>query len=475
MTSIDSGPVPRRTVLRGVGALTVAAALTPAATAGADTPDWEVLRNRLRGKLLLPADGEYHSAKQLFDPQFDSEAPVAVVTAAAASDVTAAVVFARDHRLPLAARAGGHSYVGASATTGALVVDVRGLDDIALNGDLVTVGAGVTIRPLLAELDQSGRSLPIGSCPTVGLAGLTLGGGLGVDSRRYGLTCDALESADVVLPGGAIAHTSANQLPGLFWALRGAGGSAGILTSLTFRTSPAEARDVARLGFPADAATRVLTAWARWLPGADRSVWSNVEIGAAAGTVECSVVIVTPAGQGATAIAGLSAAAATAPVSVTHRTLGHLAAADDLAGGSATPRSTKVAGSDVVTELNAAVAGTIVDIVTSRARSGAPGYVLVDPLDGAVRDVRADASAFPWREHAATLQWIVDAPDAPEDARAWITGAHRTLGAASAGAYANYCEPGVAAERCYAGNLARLRALARSTDPNGLLRTGITL
>ena len=475
MTSNDRGPVPRRTVLRGVGALTVATALTPAGTAGADTPDWDGLRNRLRGRLLLPADGEYRFAKQLFDPQFDSGAPMAIVAAASASDVTAALAFARDHRLPLAARAGGHSYVGASATTGALVVDVRGLDGIALNGDLVTVGAGVNIRAVLAELNKSGRSLPIGSCPTVGLAGLTVGGGLGVDSRRYGLTCDALDSAEVVLPGGAVAHTSANQLPGLFWALRGAGGSAGILTSLTFRTHAAEDRDIARLGFPADAAARVLTGWARWLPGADRSVGANGEIGATPGTVECSVMIVTPAGQGAAAIAGLTAAAAATPISVTHRTLGHLAAADDISGGSTTPRSTKVAGSDVVAELNAAVAETIVDIVTARSRGGAAGYVLVDPLDGAVRDVRADATAFPWRAHAAALQWIVDAPAAPEDARAWITSAHRALGAASAGAYANYSEPGVAAERYYAGNLARLRALARSTDPNGLLRTGITL
>ncbi|MQY17303.1 FAD-binding oxidoreductase [Nocardia macrotermitis] len=475
MTSNDRGPVRRRALLRGVGTLTVAAAVTRPGIAGAETPDWTDLRKRLQGKLLLPTDGEYTSAKQLFDPQFDGDAPVAVVEAAAASDLVAAVAFARDHRLPLATRAGGHSYVGASATTGALVLDVRGLHDITVTDDLVTVGAGVPIRAVLAELDKSGRSLPVGSCPTVGLAGLTLGGGLGVDSRRYGLTCDALESAEVVLPGGGTAHTSATRLPGLFWALRGGGGSAGILTSLTFRTHPAVSRDIVRLSFPADAAARVLTGWARWMPTADRAVWSNVEIGAVAGTVECSVMIVTPAGQGTAATANLTAAAAATPISVTHRTLGHLAVADDIAGGSTTPRSTKVAGSDVVRELNAAVAGAIVDIVTARSRSGAPGYVLLDPLDGAIRDTRTDATAFPWRAHAASLQWIVDAPDSPADARAWITGAHRALGAASVGAYANYVEPGVPADRYYGGNIARLRAAARNLDPNRLLRTGITL
>lgn len=475
MIANDSGPVPRRALLRGVGALTVAAALTRPGPATAAPLDWAGLRQRVQGRLLLPAEAEYPSAKQLFDPQFDAETPLAVVEAATATDVAAAVGFASGHRLPLAARAGGHSYVGASATTGALVVDVRGLDGVTLSGDLVTVGAGVTIRTALAELDKSGRSLPVGSCPTVGLAGLTLGGGLGLDSRRYGLTCDTLESADIVLPTGATAHTSATLLPGLFWALRGGGGAAGILTSLTFRTCAAESRDIVRLGFPADAAAQVLTGWARWLPAADRSVWSNVEIGAAAGGVECTVMIVTPAGGGTAAATALSTAAATTPVSTTHRTLGHLAAADDISGGSSTPRSTKVAGSDVVGEIDAAVAGAIVDIIQSRSRSGASGYVLVDPLDGAVRDIRTDASAFPWRAHAASLQWIVDAPADPDDARAWITAAHQRMGNASAGAYANYAEPGVAADRYYAGNLSRLRTLARSTDPNRLLRTGITL
>jgi FAD/FMN-containing dehydrogenase len=471
----DSGPVPRRSLLRGVGAATIAAALTRPGSATADTLDWTGLRQRVQGRLLLPADAEYPSTKELFDPQFDTETPLAVIEAATATDVATAVSFASGHRLPLAARAGGHSYVGASAATGALVVDVRGLGGITLAGDLVTVGAGVTIRAVLAELDKSGRSLPVGSCPTVGLAGLALGGGFGLDSRRYGLTCDTLESADIVLPGGATAHTSATQLPGLFWALRGGGGAAGILTSLTFRTCAAESRDIVRLGFPADAAAQILTGWARWLPGADRSVWSNVEIGAAAGGVECTVMIVTPAGGGTAAATALATAAATSPLSTSHRTLGHLAAADDISGGSTTPRSTKVAGSDVVVEIDAAVASTVVEIVRARSRSGASGYVLVDPLDGAVRDIRPDASAFPWRAHAASLQWIVDAPADPNDARAWITTAHRTMGNASAGAYANYAEPGVTADRYYAGNLPRLRTLARSVDPNRLLRTGITL
>lgn len=471
MNSSERDKTPRRNILRGAAAVT-AMALASAAPAAADAVNWDDLRKRLRGKLLLPADDDYRSAKQLFDPQFDSQAPAAVVEAAGAPDVLAATVFARDHRLPIAVRAGGHSYVGASATTGALVVDLRGLSEITLDGDLVTIGAGATAHAVLATLNASGRSLPLGTCPTVGVAGLTLGGGLGADSRRYGLVCDQLVSANVVLPEGGSAQTSATRLPGLFWALRGGGASAGTVTSLTYRTCPAESRDVLRLTFPADAAARVLTGWARWQPTAARAIWSTVEITSVGGELGCAVVVVTPAGQGAAAASGLTEAASTTPTGTDHRTLDHMAAAEYLGGGTTTPRSTKVAGSDVLTELTPAIAATIADIVATRSRGGASGYVLIDPLDGAVRDTAPDASAFPWRSHAATLQWIVDTPDDPASARAWITAAHRTLGRASAGAYANYLEPQANPARYYAGNTDRLRALHNTLDPNSRLCTG---
>ena len=475
MNSSDRGRIPRRTVLWGAAALTAgAAALTSAPPACADPPPWDDLRKRLQGKLLLSGQDDFSSATQLFDPQFDSQAPAAVVEAAGEPDVQAATAFAREHGLPVAVRAGGHSYVGASSTTGALVVDLRGMSDIAPDGDLVTIGAGATARAVLAALNASGRSLPLGTCPTVGVAGLTLGGGLGVDSRQYGLTCDQLVSANVVVPGGGSAQTSATQLPGLFWALRGGGGSAGIVTSLTYRTCAAQARDILRLTFPPGAAAQVLTGWARWQPGADRTIWSNVEISSTTGELGCAIQIVTPAGRGTAAAAALTAATATPPTGIDHRTLDHMAAADQLGGGATTPRSTKVAGSDVLTELTPAVAATVVQIVTDRSRSGASGYVLIDPLDGAVRDTPAAATAFPWRAHAATLQWIVDTPEDPVTARTWITTAHRTLGPASAGAYANYVEPHDDPARYYAANLDRLRAVRHGLDPDRSLCTGIT-
>jgi len=228
-----------------------------------------------------------------------------------------------------------------------------------------------------------------------------------------------------------------------------------------------------RLTYPSGAAAQVLAGWARWQPTAAREIWSNIQISSAAGKLGCAVLMVTPAGQGTAAAAGLTAAAGTTPTGVDRRTFDHLAAADELGGGATTPRSTKVAGSDVLTELNPAVAATVAEIVTARSRGGASGYVLIDPLDGAVRDTAADASAFPWRAHATTLQWIVDDPGDPAAARDWITSAHRALGPASAGAYANYVEPQADPARYYAGNLDRLRTLHHTLDPDDRLRTGI--
>ncbi|GAB2696211.1 FAD-binding oxidoreductase [Nocardia thraciensis] len=472
--------LPRRSVLFGAGAVATAGLagwLSPG-TAAAPTVDesaWAALRQQSRGTLTLPGDGEFDSATALFDPRFDTRAPAAVVAAATPDDVRSATVFARAHGLPIAARAGGHSYVGASAATGALIIDVRGLHEITLDGELVTVGAGATTFPVQSELARTGRALPVGTCPTVGLAGLTLGGGIGVDSRRYGLTCDRLTAAELVLPTGATARTSADALPELFWALRGAGGATGIVTSMTYRTCPAAAKDIVRLTFPGDSAARVLTGWARWLIAASRSVWANVEISAAGGNLGCAVQIVAAAGEGARAATELTAATAVVPISADHRTLEPLDAALRLGGGATASRATKVAGSDVVADLSPAVAESIVGIVSARLRGGATGYVLVDPLDGAVRDLPAEATAFPWRNHVAALQWIVEAPDDPDAARRWIRDAHRTLGAASSGAYVNYLEPDEMPERYYGANLARLRALRRAADPGGRLHLGLAL
>ncbi|WP_194817474.1 FAD-dependent oxidoreductase [Nocardia sp. XZ_19_385] len=430
-------------------------------------PDWSRLSARLHQPLLLPADSEYATAKQLFDPRFDGAHPAAVVRATATEDVRAAVLFANDHDLPIAVRGGGHSYVGASAADDALVLDLRQLDDITYDNGVAVIGAGASLYRIQADLARHGQTLPLGTCPTVGIAGLTLGGGLGVETRLYGFTCDRLIEATLVLADGSVAKVSAADRPELFWALRGGGGGLGVLTSLTFRTCPAAPKDIVRLTFPGAVAQQVLTGWARWLPETGRTAWASVEVSAdGTGAVDCAVLLVCAAGTGTTTAARLAGIVGAAPVGTHHRTLGHLDAVLSLAGGqSDMPRTSTVAGSDVVAEFSPALADAVVEAVAARSSAGGRGMVLVDPLDGAVRDLLPDATACPWRDHSAVLQWI--ATDALDDGAAWIDRAHRLVAPHSAGGYVNYLEPAQPADRYFAANTNRLTEIRSAVDPHG--------
>ena len=148
------------------------------------------------------------------------------------------IAFVRAHDLPIAARSGGHSYAGYSTGTG-LVCDVTAMHRVTVNGaaGTATVGAGARLIDLYAALAPHGVCVPGGSCPTVGIAGLTLGGGQGVVGRRFGLTCDVLTSLQVVTAAGDLLTCDANEHADLYWACRGGGGgNFGVATSFTFAT-----------------------------------------------------------------------------------------------------------------------------------------------------------------------------------------------------------------------------------------------
>ncbi|WP_218026754.1 FAD-binding oxidoreductase [Nocardia inohanensis] len=252
--------IDRRTVLRASGVVAVSAALG-AWTAGGrqqaeSAPgqlDWAGLRNRLSGSLLLPQDSGYERAKLAFNPRFDDRRPAAVAKCGTVSDVQACVTAAAGTGITVAARSGSHSYAGYSTPDDGLIIDVGGLDGVEVRSDgTAVIGAGARLMPVYAGLADAGRCLPAGSCPTVGIAGLTLGGGIGVLAGKYGLTCDSLVSAEIVTADGTVRTASATSEPDLFWALRGGGGgNFGVVTSFTFRTQPAPRPAVAKLLFPA--------------------------------------------------------------------------------------------------------------------------------------------------------------------------------------------------------------------------------
>ena len=222
--------------------------------------DWSALERSLSGPLVRPGNSSYATATQLFNPAVSSATPQGIAYCASPADVATCLLFVQDHPLQFAVRSGGHSYGGYSTSDG-LVIDVTRQASVQLNSsaDTATVGAGAHLVDIYGTLGAAGVALPGGSCPTVGIAGLTLGGGLGVVDRRFGLTCDNLLSATVVLASGDVVTCSATEDPDLFWALRGGGGgNFGVVTEFTFQVHPIGSLGLFTLVWPWSQAAEVI-------------------------------------------------------------------------------------------------------------------------------------------------------------------------------------------------------------------------
>jgi FAD/FMN-containing dehydrogenase len=475
--------IARRVFLRSaVGVVGAGAVFRPGrATAVPAAADWGSLAGAIEGRVILPSDSDYASAKSVFNVRLGGD-PAAVVAAKSTSDVQHAVAFAATNGYRVAARSGGHSLIGASAASGALVIDVRQLPGGVSYDDgsgLATVAAGADLHSVQAELAAHGRSIPTGTCPTVGVAGLALGGGLGPSARAHGLTCDMLASASVVLPSGEAVTVSSADHDDLYWGLRGGGGgNFGVTTSFTFQTFAIGDSDVASLVFPAPAAAQMMVGWNDWLSAADRAVWSTILITSEPGQgLDYRALLVAPAGAGTAAAADLIAATGVQPVSHDYRTLSHLEVVDYLAPGpdASRPRG-QVGGSDIITALTPAAAEAIVSAVSAWPTATGFMEAIIDPLSGAVTDVDGSATVFPWRSHAANVLWDADAssPAAVTAAQRWLAAAHQAVRAHSAGGYINYIEENTAAARYFAGNVGRLSLIRQKYDPGALMYSGLS-
>ena len=197
------------------------------------------LQTRCRGKVCLPEEAGYDEARTIWNAMIDRR-PGAVVRCHGASDVMQAVNFARDNRLLLSVRGGGHNIAGNAVCDGGLLIDLSPMRSVRVDPEARTarVEPGVTLGEFDREAQAFGLATPLGINSTTGVAGLTLGGGFGWLSRKYGFTVDNLISADVVTADGALVQASATENPDLFWAIRGGGGNFGVVTSFEFLLRP---------------------------------------------------------------------------------------------------------------------------------------------------------------------------------------------------------------------------------------------
>ncbi len=209
---------------------------SPARTWNVELPDF---KKQLRGDLILPGDGSYEEARKVWNGMIDRR-PGLIVRCAGVADVIQAVKFAGKHRILVAVRGGGHNVAGNAVCDGGMVIDLSRMKGIRVDpsGRTAMAEAGVTWREFDRETQAFGLATTGGLVSTTGIAGFTLGGGIGWLMRKYGTSCDNLISADVVTADGNFVMTSATENPDLFWGLRGGGGNFGIVTSFEYRLHP---------------------------------------------------------------------------------------------------------------------------------------------------------------------------------------------------------------------------------------------
>lgn len=242
-----------------------------------DPPALDALRAQLAGRAIAPGDPEYDQARAANNLTVDQR-PALVVMAASAEDVAAAARFAAGHGLDLAVQATGHGVI--RPANGALLLNLADLSGVTIDPAARTarILGGARWGAVLAAAQAHGLAPLLGSSPTVGVAGYTLGGGFGWLGRKYGLACDSALSFEVVTADGRQLTASAGENADLFWGLRGGGGGLAIVTAMTLRLFPVTTVYGGGLVYPGEMAADVLRRWRDWLPTLPEEMTSAVKI-----------------------------------------------------------------------------------------------------------------------------------------------------------------------------------------------------
>ena len=496
----------RRGFLAIAGAAAGAGALLPhcglaglLTRAGGPTgADWDMLRSRLSTRRLLrPGQSGYNTAKELFDPRFDGLRPAGVAFCRLPRDVAVCVNFARKFKLPLRARSGGHSYAGWSSVTGGLVVDVSRLSGFSSRDSMVTVGSGLGLLEFYRQLAGRGLAVPGGSCPTVGIAGLTLGGGIGVLATQYGLTSDHLESVQLVTADGSVLTCDAKQHSDLLWACRGGGGgNFGIATAFTFRTHKLTKLVLFFLSWPWSQARHVVAGWQDWVAKGHSALWTNMHLSAPAGSGSPSV------GVGGTYIGSVSRTAqllrelfqlvGSGPASqfLDSRSFLDAMLIEASCGGLTVPGCLSGPGADRVPsfaksdffskKLNSAGISTLLagieQLRNVHGTAGGGGAIAFDALGGAVNRVGPHATAFVHRNALFNAQYSTSwtspgSAGGVANQHAWLRSFYsRVHPHANGEAYQNYIDPDLKnwQQAYYGANYPRLQRIKARYDPKDL-------
>lgn len=444
-------------------------------------PDWPALRATVAGEVLIADDPAYDDARRPAIANFHDVRPRAVVRCANPADVVETLTFAERFDLALRPRSGGHCFGGSSSTEG-IVVDVSPMSTMSVTEGVATVGAGNRLGPLYDGLAAHGVAIPAGCGPTVGIAGLVLGGGLGVLGRAYGLTSDRLVGADVVLADGRLVRCDAEREADLFWALRGAGGGRfGIVTSLEFATVPDPELTTFHLTWRSADAVSVADAWQEWAPDAPDAIAASLLIRAEGDPSDAVTVNVFGATMGTTAVATelldeLVVRSGADPATTDTRESSYPPAKRWLAERfPAEDGDLRLHSKSEFFErrLPVEAIARLVDGLVDGRQPGETRLLDLSPWGGAYARTRPDATAFVHRDARFLLKHdLAVSPEHAASARQWL----RSSWAAAhpwgtGGVYPNFPDPELDEwDVAYHGaNLDRLRRIKTAYDPDGRL------
>jgi hypothetical protein len=463
-----------------------------AATAPADTPavgldgrqltlkavDIDELRAGLRGELITAGQSEYETARRLWNPAFDKK-PALIVRCVGAADVRRAVNFAAAHGLLTAVRGGGHSVSGQSGCDGGIVIDLSPMR--AVEVDPLARSARVEGGALLGQLDREslafGLATPVGTVADTGVAGLTLGGGVGRIARRFGLSCDNLTAAEVVTADGRWLRASSSENADLLWGLRGGGGNFGVVTTFTFKLHEVMPQMYGgTIVFPVDGARQLLRSFADFNAAAPDELYVDTVLGtgptASARFVAFSVCYCGPVSD-AERLVGEPLRKLGKPIKdeLKPALYTELQGSGDLRG---------------VSPLGGYGKGGLVDGITPTLIDTLVGFAESAPFDnllmwlqqqgGAIARVRPQDTAFFNRRASHNVgvfeAWTMPAQDTAARTE-WVRSAWAKVEPQTHGQYANLAATDDREARvhaAYGDNYPRLAALKKRYDPNNLFR-----
>jgi FAD/FMN-containing dehydrogenase len=476
-------PIDRRRFLAGSGAVGFSLLL------GTGQPRFAGAAGRragppIRGQVIRRGAPGFLSAAHVYNERFDHVLPSLVARPLDALDTRDTVRWGVTSGISLRARSGGHSYAGYSTLSDGIVLDLRNLRQITVDprSRTCSVGAGSQLIDVYAALATHGLTIPAGSCPSVGVAGHVLGGGIGLAARQFGLTADNLLSVQIVTADGHARTASRHRNPGLYWALRGGGGgNFGVVTSFTFRAHPVP-RTVATffLTWPWARAVDALAAWQSWAPHARSEITSIFHLNGSRGktSVNVSGQYFGPASDLGRLLAPLTTVDG---ARLSSRDRGYLQAQLDSANCSSIPlrachtegtraggtlhRDSFQAKSDYVAQpLPARARRALVRATEVRSHQAGHGSILFDSYGGAINRVAPDATAFVHRNVLFCIQYLSYPGGLP-----WLRQAAATMVPyVTGGAYFNYTDPDLKGWQSayYGANYRRLLEIRREFDPH---------